>query len=281
MERWTVTEENSLRDFISQKLNISKNKSKDIIDSKNVFVNNKRIWIASRKLIPGDIVEIASSVYQNSSDKKLEYQILYEDKFIIAVNKPPYILSNDNKESLESRLRKFRQNNNIQAIHRLDKDTSGVILFAKSRDVFEKYKKIWLDRNIKKVYLAISHNEADFSNIIINREINGKKAVSKVALINKNNNFSCFKIEIKTGRTHQIRIHLASIRHPIAGDKEYGFKEITNPAVKNIPRQMLHSYQLFFNCPFTNNKIKIKAPIPTDFINLGKSLKICIDPETQ
>lgn len=279
MENWTVTEESSLRDFISQKLNISKNKSKDMIDSRSVFVNDRRIWIASSKLKPGDIVEIASLINKSLSSENQEFQIIYEDEFIIAVNKPPYMLSNDNKDSLESRLRQLKQNNNIQAIHRLDRDTSGAILFAKSRDIFENYKKIWLNRNIKKVYLAISHNEADFRNIIISKEVEGKKALTKVTLINKNNNFSFFKVEIETGRTHQIRIHLASIRHPIAGDKEYGFKEIQLSIVKNIPRQMLHSYRLSFICPFTNNKIKIKAPIFSDFLSIGNSLKLSIDPE--
>lgn len=254
----------TLKDFISTTLKISKNQAKDIIDSRNVLVNNKRVWIATHNLKVGDIVEII----EVSNDKKFDVNIIYEDDYIIAVNKPPTLLSDKDKNSVEQILRDKLKNEKIKAIHRLDKETSGILLLAKDFKIFERFKEIWEDKNIFKLYLAISHNEANFTNITINSEIDGKPAISYVKLLKKGNGFSYFQVRIETGRKHQIRKHLASIRHPIVGDKIYGVKKIESNLIKRVSRHMLHSYKLSFVHPFKNQKIDLTATIPSDFKNV-------------
>ncbi len=262
IKKFIVKTPKTLKDFVSESLNISKNQAKDLIDSRNVIVNNKRVWISSHNLKLGDIVEIIIS----KEEKNIP--IIYEDEYILAVNKPPNIVSDREKNSVEDILRKKFKNEKIKAIHRLDKETSGVLLFAKDYKIFEKFKEIWEDKNVYKIYLAISHNEATFEHFTINKEIDGKEAITHLKLLKKGNGFSYFQVSIETGRKHQIRKHLASIRHPIVGDKVYGVKKIENNLLKRVSRQMLHSYQLILKHPFKDTNINIRADIPPDFRNV-------------
>lgn len=264
MKRFLVKNRKTLKEFVSESLKISKNKAKELIDSKNVFVNDRRIWMANHQLKSGDVVEI------NLEDERLvkNPQIVYEDDHIIGVNKPPFVVSDREDRSLESILRKYFNDESIKAIHRLDMETSGVLLFAKGEDVYERFKSLWEEKDIKKIYLAISHNEAEFSFKRVDRDIDGKEAISEIKLIRKSNGLSYFEVATLTGRKHQIRIHLSSIRHPIVGDKVYGPKKIEHNLIKRVKRHMLHAYKIEFYHPFTKEKMIIRADIPQDFRNI-------------
>lgn len=269
MKKLLVKSQQPLKDFLAQSLNISKSKAKEVIDSRNVFINNRRVWIATHVLKPGDVVEIP----EVKQTKESELQIIYQDSYIIAVNKPPFILSDNSADSLEELLRQYYRDSNIKAIHRLDRETSGVILFGRNYNVYQLFKSLWEDNVISKRYLAISHNEAQFSTKVIDLKIDGKDALSNVRLLKKKNGFSYFEVEIKTGRKHQIRRHLASIRHPVVGDKLYGVKRIDLPFLKKIKRHMLHAYKLEFIHPFTGERVLLKAKIPPDFSSVLHYLK--------
>jgi len=272
MRKIKVKEDNNLKDFVALQLNISKNKAKQLIDSKTIFVNHKRIWIASHQLQKGDIVELP--LVDNNLKWRIENSVLYEDSFIIAINKPPFIESEGTKESVEYLLKGFKKNNKIRAIHRLDRETTGILLFAKDSKIFEKFKKLWQEKKVKKIYWAISHNEATFKKKVINIPVDGKYAKSFIYTQKVKNGFSLFRIEIPTGRKHQIRIHLSKIRHPVVGDKTYGLKNMENPLLKNVKRQMLHAQTVSFFHPFLKKKIKINAPHFPDFVSFGKTIKL-------
>ena len=272
MKKIKVEKRTNLKDFISSYLNISKNKAKELIDSKSVFVNNRRVWISSHILDVGDIVEIP---YQEKSEKwKIEENIIYEDNYIIAVNKPPFLESENKKGSVEDIVRTFKKDRKTKAIHRLDRETSGVLLFARNNNVFERFKKLWRDKRIKKEYLAISHGEAEFKKKVVNLPVDGKYAKSFIYTLKKTSGFTLFRVEIPTGRKHQIRIHLSKIRYPIVGDKLYGLKDIRSPLLKNVKRQMLHSYRISFIHPYTRKKTVIKASLFPDFENFGKRIRL-------
>ncbi|MCS7243230.1 MAG: RluA family pseudouridine synthase [Candidatus Calescibacterium sp.] len=245
-----------LIDLVSQNLKISKNKAKDIIDQKRVFVNKRLIWIASYNLKPNDLVEIAPP-----KEKCKQYDIIYEDENFIAVSKGPGFIVNNSPDSLENILRK-KFGNSIKAIHRIDKDTTGIVLFAKNSEVFYKMKEKW--NTVEKTYYCISINEAKFKFKEIDYPIGNKKAISTVILISKNNGLSLFKIRTFTGRKHQIRIHLKLIGFPILGDYVYG------PSKTNfmISRQMLHAYKIQFN--YDNRNISLISPIPEDMQKIIK-----------
>ena len=272
MKRFKVKEEIRLKDFVALQLGISKSRAKELIDSKTVFVNNKRVWISSHLLKSGDIVELP--VLEKNEKWNIEKNILYEDNFILAVNKPPFLESESKKGSVEDILRSYKKDKKIRAVHRLDRETSGVLLFAKNNAVFEKFKELWQEKKIKKQYLAISHTEANFRKKVVNIPVDGKYAKSFIYTVKISSGFSLFKVEIPTGRKHQIRIHLSKIRHPVVGDKLYGLKNITDPVLKNVKRQMLHSYQISFYHPFLKKKITIKAQLFRDFENFGKIIRL-------
>jgi RluA family pseudouridine synthase len=253
MKKLVVDFPSDLKSFLAERLKISKNKAKELIDTKNILVNNKRIWIATYNLKKGDIVELP--LFENEKEsfvfKFSTRNIIYEDEYIIGINKPPFYISESKKNSIEDLLRK-KFGKQIKAIHRLDFETSGVLLFAKNYKVFEKFKRLWEDKKVKKIYLAISHNQAKFKRKVISSTIDGKPAKSTVFTRKTNFNYSLFEVDIKTGRKHQIRIHLSKIGHPIIGDKLYGYKVLNDPVIKQVKRQMLHALSLQFTHPFIN-----------------------------
>lgn len=279
MKKWAVREKSDLKSYLSKYLEISKGKAKELIDSKNVYVNNKRVWIATHLLRQGDVVEVDYETPTGPTGEKArpEIPVIYEDSYIIAVDKPAGIVSDKETGSAEDRIRKFLKDDKIRAIHRLDKDTSGVILYAKDDEVFERYKSIWEEREVRKVYLAVCHHmpgTPGFQEKKYFGKIGGKTAVSDIKLLKSVKGFTYFRVEIETGRKHQIRIHLSALRYPIVGDKVYGLNRADDAVVKNVRRQMLHSYQIVFTCPMSHEKRFLQAPVPADMKKLLKDLGI-------
>lgn len=251
-----------LRTFLSGELSISRSKAKELIDSKQVFVNNQRIWIATYALKMGDLVDVPDVIEMG---KTYNVDIIYEDKYVIAINKPAGLVVDEKNNDFENILKNATNNPGLRVVHRLDKETTGVLLFVKNDDIFEKFKSLWQRKKVSKVYCAVCLNEADFDKKEIRKKIDGKEAESIVETIAASDGLSCFKITTKTGRKHQIRIHLSGIGYPILGDKLYGPKIIKQNKFKRIAGQLLHSYQLSYICPWTNREITIKAPLPDEF----------------
>ncbi len=266
------SKETDLKSFVALNAGISKGTAKKVIDGRNVLVNSKRVWIASHVLKPGDRVEIPETAAVSGRVKTERAKVVYEDKYIIAADKPAGITADGGAGSLEEILKKNMGNNRIKAIHRLDKETTGVVLFAKTPDVFEKYKKLWEEKGVTKIYYAVCLKEALFKEITLKAPVDGKSAVSYVKRTARGNGFTLFRVRIETGRKHQIRIHLASQHHPVAGDKEYGPEVLTVPALKEVVRHLLHAYELSFTCPFTGKQAVIRAEIAPDMAEFIKKL---------
>jgi RluA family pseudouridine synthase len=275
MKQWTVREKSDLKSFLSRELSVSKGKAKELIDSKNVFVNDQRIWIATHLLRQGDVVEVDYDAEPQTKAHETEIPVIYEDEYILAVDKPAGMVSDKAAHSVEDRIRKFLKDDKIRAIHRLDRGTTGVILFAKNDEVFERYKKIWEEREVKKTYLAVCHHMPGAQGFHEKKyfgKIGGRTAVSDIKQLKTAKGYTYFRVVIETGRKHQIRIHLAALRYPIVGDREYGINASGDPLIKQVKRQMLHSYQIAFTCPMTQEKRFIQAPLPADMKKLLKDL---------
>ena len=268
-----------LKTFLSENLKISKSRAKDIIDSRRVFVNDRRVWIATYGLKIGDVVSVEAP--EHKKDKQDEVVILYEDESIIAANKPPDILADKEGDSLEALLRRQTENPGLRAIHRLDRETSGVILYAKNNEVFEAFKELWMEKNVEKIYYAISLKEASFTKRGVAVPIDGKRAVSHIELASKARGLSCFKVIIETGRKHQVRVHLASLGHPVLGEKFYNKDEIKGDWQKSIKRHMLHAYEIKFTSPVSNKPIDIIAPFPGDFVEYARKAGLAINDQKE
>ncbi|MEN3015039.1 MAG: RluA family pseudouridine synthase [bacterium] len=239
----------TLLSYLSEKLNISKKSAKKIIDQKRVFVNNKIVWIGSYLVDPAkDRIIVLPEIKPN-------YEILYEDENFVIVSKSPNLVVDQHPNSLEAILKK-QIGKHVKAVHRIDKDTSGVVVFAKVYKVFEEVKSIW--NTVEKTYYCICLNEPRFKVKEINYPVDGKSAISIVSVISKSRGLCLMKVRIFTGRKHQIRIHLSLIGHPVLGDYVYG------PKVMNImvARQMLHAYKIEFS--FRGKVVRAISELPED-----------------
>ncbi len=212
--------------------------------------------------------------------------ILYEDDAIICVNKPSGMVVHPApghpRKTFVNALLHHCQTLDVEKgdvrpgiVHRLDKETSGILVAAKTRSAQEKLTSAFSNRLVKKEYLAICTGSPGTRTIdasigrhpVRRKEMalneTGKEAVTEVSTVQKGELFSLISAKPITGRTHQIRVHLKSIGFPILGDKTYGYIKLNQKF--RIERQLLHAYKLSFPHPTTNEEIKLTAPIPEDF----------------
>jgi len=251
--------------------------------------------------------EIVIDDYEFDAEN-IPIDVLYEDDYIIAINKPAGMVVHPapghyNGTLVNALLYHFNSNlsdgfssDRPGVIHRLDKDTSGVILITKTQEAQLKFSNLFKERKINKIYRAlvwgrlnvkdkkidfpIGRHKKDRKKFQING-ISPKNAVSIVNTIKELDLFSYLEIKILTGRTHQIRLHLSYINHPIIGDLLYGNDKNFLNVLKNrnsnlykifssVNRQLLHAYKISFLHPFFQKEIEITSPIPEDFENCLK-----------
>ncbi|MFL2877253.1 MAG: RluA family pseudouridine synthase [Pontiellaceae bacterium] len=254
---------------IAEEQKVSKKQAQAWIDEKRVLVNGKRIWIRRHLLKEDDTIEILQFITATSSRK---ISILWSDSDYLIVNKAPNLISNAHANSLETLLQKQENNPQICAVHRLDKETSGCLLFATSAEAKAAAVPLFRGRDIIKVYRALTVGK--FPNIWkeIRTDIDGYIATTLVKILDSNRQASYLELRIETGRTHQIRRHLADKRYPVLGDKKYA--GTGHEISLQQPRQMLHAYRLIFPHPRTKKTIRATAPMPSDIKRTLKQLKL-------
>lgn len=259
-----------LFEVLSEELGVSKKQAQAAIDNKQILVNGKRIWIRKHPLKENDLVEILQEERAPTQPKRIA--ILWQDENYLIVNKPPFLLTNASEESLEAKLRQQEKNKEIVAVHRLDKETSGCVIFAKSAAAKETMIPMFQGRDIMKIYRAIALGKFSANWNEIRTDIDGYMSTTLVKLLDSNKMASFLELRIETGRTHQIRRHLADKRHPVLGDKKYA--GTGSDLSLEQPRQMLHAYRLIFTHPITGETIRATAPLPGDFKRSLGQLKL-------
>jgi 23S rRNA pseudouridine1911/1915/1917 synthase len=202
-----------------------------------------------------------------------EIDVLYEDDFLIFVNKPPRLVVQrgyDPDEPILLDLVRERAQQPVHLLQRLDRGTSGVIFFSKSSAMNVRITRQFEKRRVRKRYLALCEGElaetqtidaplARVGAIKFAVRDDGKRAVTHVASIIATPRGSLLDVTLETGRTHQIRVHLSAIGHPLAGDWLYGDR--------NADRPMLHAAELEMMHPSTNKPLRVAAPLPADFLD--------------
>ncbi|MFN2353265.1 MAG: RluA family pseudouridine synthase [Desulfopila sp.] len=250
---------------------------------------------AARKLRAGDHVRgyVAAPVLALPEPQQVDFSILFEDEHLLMVDKPPHLVvhpANGNHDNtlvngLLYHCRTLRDAGDPVRpgiVHRLDKDTSGVMVVAKSTHVHRMLVEAFKARQVSKKYQAVVHGTMATCSGRVVAPI-GRHPVSRKKMAIRPNSgkfaatnwllkemlgqdYSFVDIAIETGRTHQIRVHMASIGHPVAGDGVYG--PVKSSAA--LPRQLLHSRQLQFIHPVTADKVTAVAPLPSDFCDILK-----------
>ncbi len=266
-----------------------------LIDQGCVLVNGV-IYKKKEKPKLDDEIEVCFQLIPELSlePQDIPLNILFEDPHLIAIDKPAGLVvhpapghpSGTFVNALLHHCKELQGSDSLRPgiVHRLDKDTSGVLLAAKTQEAHQKLVQAFSERKIDKTYLAIAVGKAQEGLIdapIKRHPVNrkemaispeGKEAKSLCRILGYNEGLSFVEIKLITGRTHQIRVHLKFKGTPILGDLVYG-----NPNANQkfqVERQLLHAYQIQFNHPITNAPITICAPIPKDFIGFEKSLTI-------
>lgn len=252
-----------LQDFLAHRLGLSRNRAKAILDERQAFVNGRRVWMTKHRLGRGDVVEVITASVPARPTPPPPV-ILYQDSEYLVANKPAGRLTNG-PDSLEADLQARFQQPRLQAVHRLDRDTSGCILVARSKDAFDKAVSLFKEKRIAKVYHVLAAGDLKDRERKIEYALDGEPAVTHVHLVARTPEASHLKVRIETGRTHQIRKHLAYIGHPVLGDRTYAGSRVIPEVFRHIERQLLHAASLTFVSPFTQAKIRVEAPLPRDF----------------
>ena len=255
---------------IAEQLGISKKQAQAAIDAKRVLVNGKRVWIRRHEVREDDLVEILIDDFKKPEAKHIA--ILWQDKDFLIVNKPAYFVTNAADDSIEEKLRKQEKNKSICAVHRLDKETSGCVIFAKNSESKKVMIPLFKGRDIMKIYRAITVGHFPKSWKEIRTDIEGYMSTTLVKTLDSKKHASYLELRIETGRTHQIRRHLADKRYPVMGDKKYG--GTGNEISLDQPRQMLHAYRLILPHPKTGEPIRVTAPLPGDFKKCLAQMKL-------
>lgn len=270
-----------------------------IIDGGYVEITGKKTTKSGNKLKGTEtiVVNLPEDETLDLIPEDISLEIIYEDSDIVVINKAPNMVvhpahGNYNGTLVNALLYHIKDLSTINGVirpgivHRLDKDTSGVIVVAKHDEAHTTLSDMFKEKTLEKTYVCIAKgifkDKSGRIETLIGRDPrdrkkmavvteNGKIAISNYEVLDESKNYSLVKVRIETGRTHQIRVHMKSLNHPILGDATYG------NSTDGIARQMLHAYRLKFTHPISKKEMVVTAPIPEDFKRAAKFASLDIE----
>lgn len=277
---------NTVRQVVTGKFNISYNILLKLKKNNKILLNGCSTYL-DKEIIDGDSITISIDFEEDNSNivpTKMDLSILYEDEYLLIIDKPAGIPVHPSiihfEDSLSNGVKYYFDTINlhkkIRPVNRLDRNTSGIVIFAKNEYIHDMLSKQMQNKQFKKEYIAICEGIFDKKQDTINAPIarkidsiiercvspNGDVAITHYSVLKEfcknNETFSEVLVNLETGRTHQIRVHMAYIGHPIVGDSLYGNESDL------ITRQALHAYKVEFIHPITNKKMEIQSVIPKD-----------------
>lgn len=283
---YRVDTEMPLLEWLLAHVKGSKSKIKATLQGRGITVNGKTITQFDHPLRPGMKVGVSKSKKTQEPFKSRYLKIVYEDRYLVVVDKNVGILSMAAghsslhvKRVLDDYFKKTEQKCRAHVVHRLDRDTSGLLIYAKDMEAEQILERNWRDIVYDRRYVAVVSGEMEqdegtlaswlkdnaayitYSSPVDN---GGKYAVTHFHTLARTTEHSLVEFKLETGRKNQIRVHTADIGHPVCGDIKYGNGD--DP----IGRLCLHAYVLCFWHPITNERMEFQTPIPSDFRKLFK-----------
>ena len=279
-----VVEPVQLIAFVMDKMHgMSRNRAKALISNRVVLVNNTITTHPLAELKPGDVVQLDRSKHKKSFHCK-ELDIVFEDPYLFIIDKHPGLLSmsnNSRQQTVQTVLNRYLEKgggrNTSHLVHRLDRDTSGLMVYAKDVQTQQSLINSWQQLVSDRRYLALVEGEFEQTRGRIQSWLTedkkfvthsspvdngGKYAVTHYNVLASSNGYSLVECELETGRKNQIRVHMADLGHPVVGDRKYGSAE--DP----MRRLGLHAYMLCFTHPVTGKHMRFETPVPYCFEKL-------------
>ena len=283
--QFRVTEETELLVFLLAKITgKSRNDVKALLRDKQIYVDGQPVTQFNHPLKPEQVVEVK----WKKAPEEQKYRglsIVFEDQYLIVIEKQAGVLSiatekqkdNTAYSTLSEHVKKQDPRNRIFVVHRLDRETSGLMMFAKSEKIQKLLQESWNATIEERTYLAVVEGYVEKKQdtitsylveskaLIVYSSKNpdlGQEAITHYEVLRSNKNFSLLKVNLETGRKNQIRVHAKDIGHSVVGDEKYGAK--TDP----IKRLGLHAWVLAFKHPITKKDLHFETEMPSKFINL-------------
>ena len=283
-QEYTVAEEQELLDFLMKQMpDTSRTRVKELL-ARNVYVDGRRTSQFNFPLQKGMKVTIEKSTGRDKL-RPHDLDIVFEDQHLIVVNKHEGLLSNSRNPNdktvitvLNQYLDASHQHCHAHIVHRLDRDTSGLMVVSKSKEVSRKFEEDWKGTVTDRRYVAVAwgHIEppkgeirswlTDGEYCVLSSPVDngGKLAVTHYEVRQTCRRYSLVDLKLDTGRRNQIRVHLRELKHPVVHDPMYGYKDDLSP----VSRLCLHAYRLCFTHPVTGRRLRFETPVPAAFMKL-------------
>lgn len=291
----TVTPEEAgltVREIATGALGVSGRMIQRLTRSRGISLNRKPAQL-SRRVRAGDVigVKIADTAASELVAVEMPLTIAHEDEDVLVIDKPPYLLvhpvaphhTRTLAHGIAHHYSSIGLRAKVRPVHRLDRDTSGLILIAKSAYAHQHLDRQLRERSLRREYLALVSGELHAAAGVVDapiarrkdqpalREVaqGGDPALTRYRLVERLRDASLVALELETGRTHQIRVHMTSLGHPLLGDSQYG-----GPEVPGLNRQALHASRLTFVQPRTEAPIELASELPPDLERIRERLRL-------
>jgi 23S rRNA pseudouridine1911/1915/1917 synthase len=243
---------------------LSRRKARSVIDLGGVFVDKSRVKVAGRPVRAGQTIEVnIGGALERANETPLAPRLVHIDDHIIVVDKPSGLVTAPTPEASRGDLldQLTRSHGETFLVHRLDLPTSGLLVFARTRDANKRLGNAFKMHDVDREYRAVAVGSV--TEQTIDQPIDRRRAVTHVAPIETLTGATLLRVTLETGRTHQIRIHLAGIGHPVCGDRTHG-GEVERAFLPRPPRLVLHAAVLGFTHPATGERVRWESPLPEE-----------------
>lgn len=282
---YRVKESMTLMQFLATVMpQASRTKLKSLLSKQIVYVDGSIVTRQEHPLLPGMKVQISRDKRKREFHNRL-LKLVYEDAYLLVVEKEPGLLSvNTDRQKertaysiLNEYMSHYGRNKRVYIVHRLDRDTSGLMMFAKDEKTQHTLRDNWHKLVYDRRYVAVVAGEMEKDQGTVESWLTdrvlyvysspvddgGQRAITHYRVIKRANGYSLVELRLETGRKNQIRVHMQDLGHPVVGDGRYGYEDL-NP----LRRLALHAFKLCFQHPVTGERLEFETPYPSDFKSL-------------